>query len=306
MAKRFYTVLILSDATARAKKLHLSKPVVAAAGAGAGLLIVGLILLAFTAIGQRVSLAELHRFRQQASDARASLDKITALEKEVLRLRDFDQKLRAIAGLDRVAQAAQPTKGQGGLDEGSARAIEEAMQRDKGRALEKMFQDIAKMEQEIASRARSFRELKTFLENQRTRLAATPSIWPVKGWVTSGYGYRTSPFTGQRHFHEGLDISAKPGTPIVATADGVVTFAGVLGGFGNVVILTHGHGLTTFYGHNQKNLAAEGKRVRRGEVIATVGNTGYSTGPHLHYEVIVNGASVDPGRYIIEDALAQK
>ena len=306
MAKRFYTILILPDATARAKKLHITKPVLAAAGVGAGLLVIGLITLLFYALGQRVSLAELHRFRQQATDTGAYLDKIKALEKEVLRLRDFDQKLRAIAGLDRVAQAAQPAKGQGGVDEGSARAIEEAMQRDKGRALEKMVQDIGKMEQEIASRAQSFRELKNFLENQRSRLAATPSIWPVKGWVTSGYGYRTSPFTGQRHFHEGLDISAKPGTTVVAAADGVVTFAGTLGGFGNVVILTHGHGFTTFYGHNQKNLVAEGKRVRRGEAVATVGNTGYSTGPHLHYEVIVNGASVDPGKYIIEDALAQR
>ncbi len=100
--------------------------------------------------------------------------------------------------------------------------------------------------------------------------------------------------------HEGLDIAAWPGAPIVATADGVVSFSGSLSGFGYVILIDHGFGYTTFYGHNKANKVRKGQRVKRGDIIAYVGNSGRSTGPHLHYEIQVNGVPVDPTKYIIE------
>jgi murein DD-endopeptidase MepM/ murein hydrolase activator NlpD len=119
------------------------------------------------------------------------------------------------------------------------------------------------------------------------------------GWVTSNFGYRTSPFTGRREFHRGLDIATRSGTPILAPADGVVIFAGPKRLSGNMIIIDHGHGMTTNYGHIKQAHKKKGERVKRGDVIAEVGNTGRSTGPHLHYEVLLNGVSVNPEKYIL-------
>lgn len=130
--------------------------------------------------------------------------------------------------------------------------------------------------------------------------SAIPTIWPVKGWVTSDFGFRRSPLTGSRQLHEGVDIASPYGTTVVAAGEGVVTFAGRLGGLGNKVIIDHGYGLATVYGHNSQLLVQEGEHVIRGTVIARVGSSGRSTGPHLHYEVLINGVPVDPARYILE------
>ena len=122
----------------------------------------------------------------------------------------------------------------------------------------------------------------------------TPSIWPAAGYVSSPYGLR---FNGTE-FHQGIDIAADMGTPIVATADGVVTAAGWNGGYGNMVDVDHGGGIVTRYGHAFAVAVTVGQQVRRGEVIAYVGSTGRSTGPHVHYEVRVNGAPVNPAGYL--------
>ena len=140
-----------------------------------------------------------------------------------------------------------------------------------------------------------------YLTKQKDRLIATPALWPTEGHVTSPFGPRTSPFTGQPHHHTGVDIAAPPGTPIRAPADGIVTFAGTLPGYGHALVLTHGFGFKTFYGHNQRNQVSKGQTVKRGQVIALVGNTGYSTGAHLHYEVLLNDQPQNPLKYIVDE-----
>ena len=142
--------------------------------------------------------------------------------------------------------------------------------------------------------------MKDLLEAKRSVLASTPTIWPVRGLITAGYGYRLSPFTGKREMHEGLDIAAPFGSPIMATADGIISFVGPLGSFGNVVFINHGHGLTTFYAHTSSFRVKEGQSVKRGQIVAFVGTSGRSTGPHVHYEVQANGATVNPLKYIID------
>ncbi|MCK5509379.1 MAG: M23 family metallopeptidase, partial [Desulfobacterales bacterium] len=139
---------------------------------------------------------------------------------------------------------------------------------------------------------KSFESLFNNLENQRNLLASTPAIRPTSGWISSKFGYRTSPFTGLREFHKGLDIATRTGTPIVATADGVVTFAGAKALIGKVIVIDHGHGMITRYAHLHKALKKRGDAVKRGDTIALVGNTGRSTGSHLHYEVHLNGLPV--------------
>src|SRR3989338_3435669 len=127
-----------------------------------------------------------------------------------------------------------------------------------------------------------------------------PTVWPLRGWVTSDFGLRRSPLSGGRQLHEGVDIASPYGTPVTATGDGVVTFAGRQGGLGNKIIVDHGYGLATVYGHNSEILVKEGDKVQRGTILAKVGSTGRSTGPHVHYEVLVNGVPVDPLRFILE------
>jgi murein DD-endopeptidase MepM/ murein hydrolase activator NlpD len=145
--------------------------------------------------------------------------------------------------------------------------------------------------------------LKILIEQIRgkaERLASTPSIWPAHGWLTSRFGYRISPFTGLHDFHAGIDIAAEPGTTIVAPARGRVVSAGPMGPLGNVVVLEHGHGLRTTFGHAREVLVREGQTVERGERIASVGSSGRSTGPHLHYAVERDGRLTNPIDYIIE------
>lgn len=137
------------------------------------------------------------------------------------------------------------------------------------------------------------------LSQQKTLLASVPSITPVDGWVTSGFGVRMSPFTGESAYHKGIDVAAPIGTPVLAPADGVVVFSGMKEGFGNFVMIAHGYGIVTGYGHSAQNLVTTGQVIKRGEQLSTVGQTGRTTGPHLHYEIWVNGRVVDPKRFIL-------
>jgi murein DD-endopeptidase MepM/ murein hydrolase activator NlpD len=137
------------------------------------------------------------------------------------------------------------------------------------------------------------------LENQRNLLASTPAICPTQGWITSRFGYRTSPFTGLKEFHKGLDIATRKGTAVIATADGTVTFVGKKGFLGKVVVLDHGLGIITRYAHLEESLVKSGDLVKRGDKVGQVGMTGRTTGSHLHYDVRINGVQVNPEKYII-------
>jgi murein DD-endopeptidase MepM/ murein hydrolase activator NlpD len=136
------------------------------------------------------------------------------------------------------------------------------------------------------------------VERRQALAAATPSIWPVVGWLSSPYGNRQDPFTGGLNFHPGLDISAGHREPVVATADGLVTTASAAGNYGNLVVIDHGFGISTKYGHLSRFAVLAGQPVRRGDVIGYVGSTGRSTNPHLHYEVWVNGRLTNPMRLL--------
>jgi len=145
----------------------------------------------------------------------------------------------------------------------------------------------------------NFDQLQKRLLSSRRRLQHTPSIMPTTGYFTSGFGYRRDPFTGRIKFHRGIDLSAPVGTPVIAPADGIVRKVGRDRGFGLYMVVDHGYGIQTYYAHLHKVAVRPGRRVKRGQIIAYVGNTGRSTGPHLHYEVRVNGRAVNPFKYII-------
>ncbi len=143
------------------------------------------------------------------------------------------------------------------------------------------------------------RTVQVGVERRQALAAATPTIWPAQGWLTDAFGNRSDPITGEQEFHTGLDISTDHGQPVYATANGTVQSAGAAGAYGNMVTIDHGFGLTTRYAHLQAFKVRAGDAVRRGDVIGLVGSTGRSTGDHVHYEVLANGQTLNPLRFLL-------
>lgn len=232
-------------------------------------------------------------------------DKIAGYEAQII---DINEKLAGVMELENkvrsLASYGEPSTDKkqlavGGKEVDVLQDLSKVSERKDKRFFEELNTTLTNLGMEIEKRAVSLSELADFLEEQKLMLSSTPSIWPVKGWISSGFGYRISPFTGRRVFHEGLDIATKYNTPVHATAKGIVVFAGRKAGYGKTVIVDHGYGYITKYGHNNALIVKAGDKVNKGDVIAEVGSTGRSTGPHVHYEVIVNGIPVNPLKFIV-------
>lgn len=300
MAETGYTILILTDLTAAARQLRLSQRALGGLLGGlAALLLLG-AYLGYHYIAYQVDRAELHRLRTSVEAQQGMATRLETLAQELNHLRTVDHHIRRLAGME-VTPAAESTVAVGGGTAELQQALAEGERAAKVDLLARLYTDLERLEREVALREESLQALTAYLTEQKDRLAATPSIWPTQGYVSSKFGPRTSPFTGQRQQHSGIDIATPAGTPIRAPADGVVTFAGTLAGYGRAIVLTHGFGFKTFYGHNSQNLVTKGQRVHRGDVIGHVGNSGYSTGSHLHYEVLVKDAPVNPLKYILDE-----
>jgi murein DD-endopeptidase MepM/ murein hydrolase activator NlpD len=158
--------------------------------------------------------------------------------------------------------------------------------------------DLELLRQQVKNAIESVGDIKDYLSQERDLYMATPMGWPTSGRITSGFGMRIHPIRGGNDFHTGLDISAQPGEPVHATADGIVSFAGWSGANGNLVAIEHGFGYETFYAHNKETVVKVGQIVKRGDVISYVGSTGSSTGPHLHYEIWKEGKIINPKPFI--------
>ncbi|AZR74289.1 hypothetical protein BBF96_13285 [Anoxybacter fermentans] len=168
--------------------------------------------------------------------------------------------------------------------------------------LSQIREELRMLRVEIPLQKSILEELQMDVEEYNALMAATPRGWPLdddgKGYISSEFGFRKDPVTNEQAFHEGIDIAVWYGTPVLATADGKVIYAGWKSGYGKVVIIDHGYGYQTVYGHNSKLVVRKGQRVKRGDIIAYSGNSGKSTGPHLHYEVRVNGVPKNPIEFI--------
>jgi murein DD-endopeptidase MepM/ murein hydrolase activator NlpD len=250
----------------------------------------------FEAREARLSLSLLREENQiQKAKIRLFADRISHLESQTSRVREFDSKVRVIANLEPPPPS---TLGVGGPTPRDLRE-EMLLQKDQAGLIDQMKEDLERLSLEIQVEYASLQRLEGLLEGKREQLASTPSILPARGWMSSGFGYRISPFAGTIQMHEGIDISNSVGTPIVAPADGLVVKVGREYGYGKVLAINHGYGITTRYGHLHKAHVKIGQKVKRGVLIGEVGNTGRSTGPHLHYEVLVNNVAVDPRKYIL-------
>lgn len=244
---------------------------------------------------------ELNRLRQETQTQKSQLhffsSKIEDLERQLSKLKDFDKKIRIIANLER-GQESTPFMGMGGPSPSDIREKMRVEKDDKG-LIQQMKMDIERLQSEATSRGESLSELEKLLETKKEILTHTPSIWPVLGWVTSGFGFRTNPFTGLAQMHEGIDISNRVGTMVAAPADGIISDMGSDLAHGRILVISHGFGTTSRFSHLNKVFVKVGQKVKRGDKVAEVGMTGKSTGPHLHYEVRLNGIPANPMRYIL-------
>lgn len=313
-----YTVMILPAMTSSAYSFSISRHRAKVVGSllVVLLLLLGSLVVHYVMLSRRA--ATLDALLVENQDQRAQiatfLSRVDDLNLEMARLREFDVKLRIMTDLPPATLGVggetpiAPAPGAPGARQGerSKRPApnQEGMNRPDpiGRPdpTHRLDQHLTRLRTEVSRQAASFGELTRVVNHRTARLAAAPSIWPVRGWITSGYGLRVSPFTDMLAMHNGMDITAKMGSPFMAPGAGVVTAVGYDPDLGRKIMIDHGAGVETVYGHLSKTYVVVGQRVTRRQVIGAVGSTGMSTGPHLHYEVRVNRTPVNPLDYIVE------
>jgi len=287
--KEYFTFMFLPGPNARVRTLSISKSVIKSAFLSVAAVLILSLYLVYEYNDVKDKVWELQSMREELMQQKAQVQNFALnmldYKRQMFLLRDLDTKLRRAVSLG-PRDKAQQVLGIGGPDELGLQNLTTMGEKKQEEALKEMHQELS--------------QLKGAASRQETSLqyASTPSVWPVRGWVTSPFGNRNSPFSGILKFHEGMDIAAQTGTPIVSPADGVIIKAGFGTGYGHMVEISHGYGIRTLFAHNSRLNVKAGQRIKRGDVIAYVGDSGSSTGPHLHYEVRVNGLPVNPVRYL--------
>jgi murein DD-endopeptidase MepM/ murein hydrolase activator NlpD len=293
MARRFYTIYVVPHARARFREIRMTPAFLAVSAALAAALAVGALVLpgmALTSWSRGNALEVLEEENQELRGANTGYEQdLASFRSQIAGFEAMAAKFALLAGVDDLPTDRLPSgsAGDGSLSAGLQPGyLDEELSILAGRAL---------------ALDQSFQVLERAYADQQVRLAGMPSILPTPGLMGSGYRYRKDPFTGERTFHGGLDIVANVGTAVVATADGVVTQAGRMGGYGKVVFVSHSNGLSTRYAHLSKVKVKSGDEVRRGDLLGKVGATGRAMGYHLHYEVLRDDQKVNPLEYILDD-----
>ncbi len=333
-----YTIVVFRGSTAKPLRFTFSRRLVRNLFITGCILLLADFLVISHYVMRTQEVWELSAFRTEAMSAReqtaAFSSAVDDLKHRLMAMKEVNQRLRVMLGID-VPKPGDMVNGRGGEDgplpegditsDDSVNGVDGSMsggdEQNRGSEGSKDLLSSAGVEpshdhdvqvaavvkerlewlsKEATIQEQILNELSQAAEQRSSRWAATPSIWPVKGWVTSGFGPRMSPFTEKPGWHDGLDIGAAPNSPVQAPAQGRVIVSGFDPKLGNIVKLDHGFGIETLYGHLAKSLVKEGQRVNRGDVVGLVGSTGLSTGPHLHYMVKVNGQALDPKKYIFE------
>ncbi len=301
MSAKRVTFLIIPDNASRVKQFKFSRIFIGLMTCGLLFALGGVALVIHDYLRLKNTLPSTRVLQREVKDQRMQVQafakKLGSLTSQVKDLREFKKKLRLIANV-KDPPGKDAVFGIGGIMPENLNDMLPLSDKHSGLIREMHTRAESLMDACVVEK-QAFEKLHSYLEGQKSLLASTPAIRPTVGWISSGFGYRTSPFTELKEFHRGLDIATREGTPIIAPADGIVSFTGTKGGLGKVLVLDHGHGTVTRYGHLKKPLVRSGTKVKRGDKVALVGNTGRSTAPHLHYEIHVNGIPVNPANYIL-------
>ena len=297
--KRFFTVFVVPQDPSRVRKLRLPLNLLRAIFIMLGISFAAFSFMIFDYTQVKLKTHELNSLKKenavQKIQLQAFASKVSDLEFYMAKLKQFDKKLRIITNMEVPAGSSQVLGIGGPSFEEDTATLEGA----RAGLIKQMHSDLDQLKAEAMAQEKSFTELNEHLFKQTSLFASTPAIWPARGWVTSNFGYRISPFTGLRQMHEGMDIANAMGTVVLSPANGIVSRVDRENGLGKNITINHGYGILTKYGHLSETYVHVGKRVKRGEKIAAIGNTGRSTGPHLHYEIVVNGVNINPEKYIL-------
>jgi murein DD-endopeptidase MepM/ murein hydrolase activator NlpD len=334
-----YTVMLVVDAMSPVKRFQIAKRLVRKVSIGAGVAAAVLAIGFWDYVRVRADNSELDDLRVEVAEQREQIQNfektLVQANAELDEVRELERKVRIIANLpgstgiggEDVTELAPPVDPDAAEEdqvlppagvpveigpqsmtwpspEQPELAPEELAREGLTTTAARHVNDLRAAADVLGTRAvtrsDSLELLVEELEQKRNQLASMPSVWPTRGWLTSRFGPRISPFTGRRQKHGGIDIAGRPGTPIHAPARGRVVSIGARGPLGNSLTLDHGFGVKTFYGHTKEIYVKVGERVERGQQIASIGSSGRSTGPHLHYGVLVNEKPQDPLNYIFD------
>lgn len=334
MDKKKVTLFVVSNQTGKTRKIVLS-----AAWLKALSFVSAVVIIIFAAglvdyFGLLLQVMENKRLKSENAQLLKQFQvvesKVSALENSLERVKTFTTKLKLITNVDAEDRITKLTMGSKPVAGQQIEEYEPMEQREGGESLanqdpmfaaKKPLNDqagdladessdkdyaslvvrIEKAVKETQLKEQSVIDLWESLSERQSLLNSTPNMKPAKGWITSRFGYRVSPFTGKTALHAGLDIAAAPGSPVYAPADGVVVFASYDESYGKLITIDYGYGVTTRFGHLSQIYVQAGQRVSKWDVVGAVGNTGRSTGPHLHYEVRINGTAVDPINYVLDE-----
>lgn len=290
MHSKHYTLIVVRNEGSRFRKWRMSQFQLVAFAAVVGIFTLAAAWSTWSAFSSRVNRGELARLQEENETLRLTNqsfeNRLDGLQSRLSDSEDRTRKLAIVAGLENLGASSEAGVG-GPSDSAPAAGTAAQLAAVEGRS-EFLNQTLEQVESRLTDNLRL--------------ISSTPSIAPVRGIYTSTFGYRRDPITGQRAYHSGVDISAPPGKPVKATAEGVVTKTEQYGGLGRAVFVAHGFGVTTVYGHLSRINVSPGQRVERGAIVGLVGNSGRSTGYHLHYEVQVNGQATNPLAYILDRA----
>lgn len=279
--KRFYTFVFAPTAKSQLRKINIPHNILFA-------------ILGFAAVGFLTVAYGAYRLAQHA----VVVAKLNILQNENRVLREQNQEAESKKDLLLSRLAALDTT-QRQLAQASGISRSDDINKNIGQGGPDEEANLSDIERVTVALENELRKIKDVFDKNQVKLASTPSGWPVRGYITDGFGMRRNPFGGGGvESHGGLDIATNHGTAIEATADGIVIFAGMYGGYGNVVVIDHGYGVTTRYGHMSRIDVAVGQHVTRSKVIGAVGSTGRSTAPHCHYEVRLHDRPVNPLSYL--------
>ena len=300
MPKNFYTFLIIPKKKSSAKRLTLSNKVLK----GVAFCIMAVILASMYTYYDYIKIKrdkiELERLRRQTREQKVQIDglaeKVNNFAVRMEELSQLDKNIRTVANVEDKRYKGQILGIGGSINDDTG--IKSHAETDQRVVIAKIDQNVEQLSKDAIEQKNSFNELFKFLKKQKSILAATPSIWPVQGWITSEFGLRSSPIGGGREFHKGIDIATRMGVHVVAPADGLVSEISYDRDVGLMVKVDHGYGMTSWYGHLLRSAVKQGNMVKRGDLIGYVGNSGRSTGSHLHYSVTLNGIPVNPRKYL--------
>ena len=300
-----YSVIIVSDATSTNREFLISSKLIKNSIISVSVLLLFFGFVLFEYLTTSYDKEKMRKLEQENVKKEKIIETMDAnlkmLERSIRRMERYKEKIMIASGLK--SPYALKEVGSGGYyDEiiSMSTPLKGEKEDTQNKAKENIILKAHKISETASNIENTLKLVQSVIDKQKVRLACTPAIWPTKGYLTDPFGWRTHPITGRRSFHYGQDIATQLGNKIIATANGFVLAAERRGALGNLVIIDHNFGFTTWYAHLASFNVKEGDRVKRGQVIGFVGSTGMSNAPHLHYEVRVVGKPRNPMKFIID------